>query len=64
MDDLFKLFVKFFIISFFVSDFYIREFENYRILKINFVWGIKKKRGGGIMLSFLVKCRVFLLNIL
>lgn len=46
MDDLFKLFVKFFIISFFVSDFYIREFENYRILKINFVWGIKKKGGG------------------
>lgn len=55
MDDLFKLFVKFFIISFFVCDFYIREFENYCILKINFVWGIKKK-GGGIMLSFLVKC--------
>lgn len=45
MDDLFKLFVKFFIISFFVSDFYIREFENYYILKINFVWGIKKKGG-------------------
>lgn len=34
--------------SFFVSDFYIRESENYRIPKINLVWGIKKKGGGGV----------------
>lgn len=47
MDDLFKLFVKLPTISFFVSDFYIRESENYRIPKINLVRGIKK-RGGGV----------------